>query len=162
VKLPADFRDPGRRGTVPHGPGALVPPGGLRELLGHAGAIERMAATISSLVAARRAEGAVDRDGDKAGPAGRAGSARAAALPLARARGSSLGEARRAIEAGQAMGAQPEVSARGRPRTTARWVVVVSEGSGLRGAPYPYWTRGGSCAWTPGPAQDWPIYVLRG
>jgi hypothetical protein len=37
----------------------LVAPGRLKELLGDAGAIERMAATVSALVAARLARGAV-------------------------------------------------------------------------------------------------------
>jgi hypothetical protein len=72
----------------------LVAPGRLKELLGDAGAIERMAATVSALVAARLARGAVDRD--RPGSAGRAGSAKAAALSLAQATGTSLGEARRA------------------------------------------------------------------
>ena len=97
---------------------ALVPPGRLREVLSDAGAIERMASAVSCLVAARLAGGAVDRD--KAGPAGRAGSARAAAQALAQATGTSLGEARRAIEAGQAMGAQPEVAAAARAGELSR------------------------------------------
>ena len=51
---------------------------------------------------------------DKPGLAGRAGSARAAAQALARSAGTSLGEARRAIAAGQAMADQPEVAAAAR------------------------------------------------
>ncbi|MGP8205911.1 MAG: hypothetical protein ACLQVK_07605, partial [Acidimicrobiales bacterium] len=91
---------------------AVVPPGRLGELLSDAGAIERMASALSCLVAARLAGGAVP--GNKPGLAGRAGSARAAAQALARSAGTSLGEARRAIAAGQAMADQPEVAAAAR------------------------------------------------
>jgi hypothetical protein len=86
-----------------------------------------MASAVSSLVAARLAEGAVDRD--KAGLAGRAGSARAAAQALAQAAGTSLGEARRAIEAGQAMGSQPEVAAAARAGELSRQQAALVSGA---------------------------------
>ena len=105
----------------------LVPTGRLRELLGDAGAIERMAATVSALVAARLARGAVDRD--RPGGAGRAGSAKAAALSLAKATGTSLGEARRAIEAGQAMADQPEVSSAARAGELSRQQAYLVSGA---------------------------------
>ncbi len=85
---------------------ALVPPGQLPRLLGEAGAIEKMAAAVSSLVAARMAAGA-----GAAQPAKRALTERQTAQALAQASGTSLGEARRAIEAGKAMKDQPEVQA---------------------------------------------------
>jgi hypothetical protein len=105
----------------------LVAPGRLKELLGDAGAIERMAATVSALVAARLARGAVDRD--RPGSAGRAGSAKAAALSLAQATGTSLGEARRAIEAGQAMADQPEVSSAARAGELSRQQAYLVSGA---------------------------------
>ena len=97
---------------------ALVPPGQLAEVLVDAGAIERMAATVSSLVAARLAGGPVQ--GPTEGLGGRAGSARSAAQALAKAAGTSLGQARRAIEAGLAMAAQPELSAAARAGELSR------------------------------------------
>ena len=60
-----------------------------------------MALTLAELRAVER---------DKPGRAGRAGSAHATAAALARATGTSLGEARRAIVAGQALADQPEVA----------------------------------------------------
>jgi hypothetical protein len=106
---------------------AVVPPGRLGELLSDAGAIERMASTLSCLVAARLAGGAVR--GDKPGLGGRAGSARAAAQALARSAGTSLGEARRAIEAGQAMADQPEVAAAARAGELSRAQAALVSGA---------------------------------
>jgi hypothetical protein len=85
---------------------ALVPPAQLPKLLGDAGAIEKMAAAVSSMVAARMAAGT-----GGALPAKKALTERQAAEAVAKATGTSLGEARRAIEAGKAMADQPEVSA---------------------------------------------------
>ncbi len=102
----------------------LVPPGQLRALLDQAGAIERLASTICALVGARLARGAVD-----AGGAGRAGSARAAAGALAQATGSSLGDARRAIEAGQALARLPEVGAAARAGELSRDQAVLVAGA---------------------------------
>ena len=82
---------------------ALVPPADLARLLGDAGAIERAASAVSSLAAARMA----------AGGGGRCpgAPARQVAEALARASGTSLTDARRAIEAGKAMASLPEVAA---------------------------------------------------
>ena len=106
---------------------AVVPPGRLGELLSDAGAIEMMASTLSCLVAARLAGGAVP--GNKPGLAGRAGSARAAAQALARSAGTSLGEARRAIAAGQAMADQPEVAAAARAGELSRAQAALVSGA---------------------------------
>ena len=77
---------------------ALVPPAALAGLLADAGAIERTASAISSMAAARMAS-------CPAAPA------RHVAEALARASGTSLADARRAIEAGRAMASLPEVAA---------------------------------------------------
>ena len=94
----------------------LVAPGRLRgsgRRRGHRG----MASTVSALIGARLARGAL---GHKPGLAGRAGPARAAAGALAQATGASLSDARRAIEAGQALAAQPEVAAAARAGELSR------------------------------------------
>jgi hypothetical protein len=85
---------------------ALVPPAQLPRLLSDAGAIEKMAVAVGSLVAARMAAGA-----GSSLPAKRALAERQAAQAVAQASGTSLGEARRSIEAGKAMADQPEVEA---------------------------------------------------
>jgi hypothetical protein len=97
---------------------ALVAPGLLPQALSDAGAIERMAATISSMVAARMADGTGASGGGS--PSGRATAERQAAAALARASGTSMGEARRAIDAGKAMGCQPEVAAAARAGELSR------------------------------------------
>ncbi len=84
----------------------LAAPGQLPRLLSDAGAIEKMAAAVSSLVAARMAAGA-----GSSFPAKKALAERQAAEALAKASGTSMSEARRAIEAGKAMADQPEVAA---------------------------------------------------
>lgn len=88
---------------------ALVPPGSLAEIVRDAGAMEKMLSTISLLAAARMASGA----GQTVGATGRGAVQRLAAEAVARASGTSLGEARRAIEAGRAMAQQPDVAAAG-------------------------------------------------
>jgi len=75
-------------------------PGELAGALEAAGQVEKVAATLAALIAARMA---------RLGPSGVAG--RQAERALARSSGTSLADARRAIEAGQAMSAQPEVLA---------------------------------------------------
>ena len=91
---------------------ALVPPAALADLLSDAGAIERTASAISSMAAARMA----------AGGGGRCpgAPARRVAEALARASGTSLTDARRAIEAGRAMASQPEVAAAARAGELSR------------------------------------------
>ena len=79
---------------------SLVPPGQLAPVLGDAGAIEKMMATVAALAAARMA---------RSGPAATAG--RQAARDLAQASGTSLLEAERALQAAQQLEAQPEVAA---------------------------------------------------
>jgi hypothetical protein len=80
-----------------------VPPGQLAGALQAAGRIEKVAATLGSLIAARLAG---------LGPGELAG--RQAERALARSSGTSLADAHRAIAAGQAMAAQPEVAAAAR------------------------------------------------
>ncbi len=75
-------------------------PGELAGALEVAGQVEKVAATLAALIAARMA---------RLGPSGVAG--RQAERALARSSGTSLADARRAIEAGRAMSAQPEVLA---------------------------------------------------
>jgi len=104
---------------------ALVPPAELAQVVRSAGAIEKMAATISSLVAARMATGAGQPNNGGEGKSGKGHgaaktSARQAAETLARATGTSMGQARRAIEAGQAMGSQPDVEAAARAGELSR------------------------------------------
>ncbi len=70
-----------------------------------------MALTLAELRAVER---------DKPGRAGRAGSAHATAAALAQATGTSLGEARRAIVAGQALADQPEVAGAARSGQLSR------------------------------------------
>jgi hypothetical protein len=79
---------------------ALVPPAQLAQVLRDAGAIEKMMATVASLVAARLA---------RSGPAATAG--RQAARDLAQASGTSLVEAERALQAAKQLETQPEVGA---------------------------------------------------
>ena len=88
---------------------ALVPTGQLAQVLGDAGAIEKMMATISSLCAARLA---------RAGPPATA--PRQAVRELAQASGTSLLEAARALEAAKALEAQPEVAAAARAGRLSR------------------------------------------
>ena len=75
-------------------------PGELAGALEAAGQVEKVAATLAALIAARMA---------RLGPSGTAG--RQAERALARSSGTSLADARRAIDAGRAMSAQPEVLA---------------------------------------------------
>lgn len=106
---------------------ALVPPARLGEVLSDAGAIERMASTVSALVAARLARGPLEAGGS--GQRGRAGSARAAAGALAQATGTTLGEARRALEAGQALSTLPELDAAARAGELSRAQAVLVSGA---------------------------------
>jgi len=78
---------------------ALVPPGDLAGVLADASAIERVASAVSSMAAAQMAARSPATSG------------RQVAEALARASGTSVAEARRALEAGRAMSAQPEVAA---------------------------------------------------
>jgi hypothetical protein len=94
---------------------ALVAPAQLAGLLADAGAIEKMASAISCLVAARLAGGA-----GSSFPAKKALAERQAAAALAQASGTSMSDARRAIEAGKAMGSQPEVAAAARAGELSR------------------------------------------
>ncbi|MGH9107085.1 MAG: HNH endonuclease signature motif containing protein [Acidimicrobiales bacterium] len=84
---------------------ALVAPAELEGALRHAGAIEKVAATISSLLAARLAGGA-----GLGGSSSRARSERRAAEALAGATGTSMSKARQAVETGRRLGSQPEVA----------------------------------------------------
>ena len=88
---------------------ALVPPAQLAQVVGDAGAIEKMMATIASLAAARLA---------RCGPAATA--PRQAARELAQASGTSLLEAARALEAAGQLEAQPEVAAAARAGPLSR------------------------------------------
>ena len=88
---------------------ALVPPAQLAQVVGDAGAIEKMMATIASLAAARLA---------RCGPA--ATGPRQAARELAQASGTSLLEAARALEAAGQLEAQPEVAAAARAGALSR------------------------------------------
>jgi len=82
---------------------ALVAPSELARALSDAGAIEKMAAAVSSLIAARIADGA-GQGGAKAQMA------RLAARSLAQASGTSLTQAWRSIEAAKAMNSQPDLA----------------------------------------------------
>ncbi|HYA45844.1 MAG TPA: hypothetical protein VED59_09555 [Acidimicrobiales bacterium] len=86
----------------------LVAPAELGFALACAGAIEKAAAALSSLLAARMASGA----GLRATSAG-CSAERQAAEALAKAVGTSVSEARRAIDAGRTMTAQPALAAAG-------------------------------------------------
>ncbi len=97
---------------------ALVPPAQLAQVVGDAGAIEKMMATVASLAAARLA---------RCGPAATA--PRQAARELAQASGTSLVEAARALEAARQLEAQPEVAAAAR----AGALVPAPAGPGGRG-----------------------------
>ena len=79
---------------------AVVPPGQLAQVLCDAGAIEKMMATVAALTASRLAT---------CGPPATA--ARQAARDLARASGTSLSEAQRALEMTKQLSSQPEVAA---------------------------------------------------
>ena len=86
---------------------ALIAPTDLIEVVRAAGAIEKRAAAISAMAAARMAGGAgqLSKDGGAART-----SPRQAAEILAQATGTSIGEARRAIENGKAMEANPNLA----------------------------------------------------
>jgi hypothetical protein len=88
---------------------ALVAPGQLGRVVGDAGAIEKMMATLASLAAARMAG---------AGPRSTAG--RQAARDLAHATGTSLNDATRALEASKQLGSQPDVAAAARAGQLSR------------------------------------------
>ena len=88
---------------------ALVPPAQLGQVVGDAGAIEKMMATIAALAAARMA---------RTGPAATA--PRQAARELAQASGTSVLEAARALEAARQLEAQPEVAAAARAGALSR------------------------------------------
>ena len=93
---------------------ALVAPADLVEVVRAAGAIEKRAAAISCLAAARMASGAgrpvAPGQPSASGTAARV-SFRQAAQVLAHATGTSIAEARRAIGTGKAMRSQPELAA---------------------------------------------------
>ena len=78
---------------------ALVPPAQLAQVLADAGMLEKMFANIAAVIAARMAGG------------GGGGSVREAISRLARASGTSLAEAAKALEAAKQIEAQPEVAA---------------------------------------------------
>ena len=78
---------------------ALVPPAQLAQVLADAGMLEKMFANIAAVSAARMAGG------------GGGGSVREAISRLARASGTSLAEAAKALEAAKQIEAQPEVAA---------------------------------------------------
>jgi hypothetical protein len=110
----------------------VLAPAQLAAALGDAGAIEKMAGAVSSLVAARMAMGSGLLGGNGTGKGGRAGSAQRAAQALAQASGTSLGDARRAIEAGQALAGLPEVAAAARAGELSRpqaWLVAGAAGA---------------------------------
>jgi len=86
---------------------ALVAPSQLGPALACSGAIEKAASGLASMLAARMASGAGTPGSGLAGSHG----ARLAAEAFAKAAGTSLGEARRAIDAGRAMTNQPELAA---------------------------------------------------
>ena len=77
---------------------ALVAPADLPRVIAHAGAIEKMAATIASLSAERLAR------------VGKGGSEQAATDELARAAGTSRAKAHRALEVARRLASQPEVA----------------------------------------------------
>ncbi len=79
---------------------ALVPADRLARVVQDAGAIEKMMATLASLAAAHMA-----------GTGPRATAGRQAARDLARASGTSIGEATRALDASKQVQSQPEVAA---------------------------------------------------
>lgn len=100
--------------------GALAPDE-LAGALRAAGRIEKVAATLASLVAARMAS---------LGPANVSG--RLAERELARSSGTSLSEAHRAIEAGRAMASQPGVLAAARAGELSRHqAALISEAAAL-------------------------------
>jgi hypothetical protein len=81
---------------------ALLSAADARTVLGHAAAIEHLAATIKALAAARIADTGAD-PGE-----------RSAAHEVARATGTSIGSARQSLEIGRRLGDQPEVAAAAR------------------------------------------------
>jgi len=88
---------------------ALVPPAQLAQILEDAGAIEKMMATLTSIVAARMST------------IGRPSTAfRQAARQLAHASGTSLGQAMKALETAKALPAQPELDAAARAGELSR------------------------------------------
>jgi hypothetical protein len=92
---------------------ALVPPERLAAVVADACAIEKMAATVCALAAARTAGGG-------GGPAQVALNVQRAADALAKASGTSVGEARKAIEAARAMAEVPQVGAAARAGELSR------------------------------------------
>jgi hypothetical protein len=81
---------------------ALLSAADARTVLGHATAIEHLAATIKALAAARIAD-----TGAEAG-------LRSPAHEVAQATGTSIGAARRSLDIGRRLGRQPEVAAAAR------------------------------------------------
>jgi hypothetical protein len=99
-------------------PGRLAP-GELEVALAHLGVLEKTAAALASMVAAEMA---------KVGKPGQ--SHRQAARRLARASGTSLKEAERAIGAAEAIGSEPEVEAAARSGGLSRQqAAIVAEGA---------------------------------
>jgi hypothetical protein len=92
-----------------HFDAALVAPAQLRQVLDDAGAIEKMMATVASLTAARMAA---------TGPTATA--PRRAAHELARASGTSVGQAMKSLESGKALASQPAVAAAARAGQLSR------------------------------------------
>jgi len=92
---------------------ALVAPADLGGAISDAGAIEKMASTISTLLSAHLARGAGQ------GPSG-SSAERQAALVLARASGTSVSEARRLLDAAKVMVEEPSLGAAARAGELSR------------------------------------------